>query len=170
MTQNYELQNVLDCCINYSNLEYECLKKKRYRMYQFVVKELSLDNKVYFCTFTFKDEYLVNNMFDRKEFVSWLNREMKLKCRLYVDYGKDYNRIHLHGFCSTQRIIINGNNEKSYGNNEHFELSKYGYTKFIRIRANDKKLQKTFVKYTIDYSIKDNKEFRMICVNPKVML
>lgn len=168
--ENYDLQVALDCCINYANKEYDCLKKKRDRMYKFVVNELSLENKVYFCTFTFKDEYLINNMFDRKEFVQWLNRKMKLKCRLYIDYGDDYDRVHLHGFCSTSRYIKNGNRKKRYGNYNHFELSQYGHTKFIRIRPNDKNLQKTFVKYTIDYSIKDNIKFRMICVNPKIML
>lgn len=164
------LQNVLDCCVNYSNKEYDCLKKKRDRMYKFIIKELSLCNKVYFCTFTFKNEYLENNMFDRKKFVDWLNRTIKLKCRLYVDYGTDFNRIHLHGFCSTQRIIKNGNNNCFYGNKEHFELSKFGYTKFIRLSPKDKNLHKTFIKYTIDYSIKDNIKFRMISVNPKVMI
>lgn len=169
MSQIESLQTALFCCENYASREYESLKKKRDRMYKFIVKELSLDNKIYFCTFTFKDEFLTENMFNRSQFVKWLNRDMKLKCRLYVDYGEDYNRIHLHGFCSTQRIIKNGNKNKPYGNKEHCELSKYGHTKFIRIKPNDKNLQKTFVKYTIDYSIKDNIKFKMICVNPKIM-
>ena len=61
--KNYDLQKVLDACINYDNMLYESLKKKRERMYKFVINSLSLDNKVYFCTFTFNNDYLINNNF-----------------------------------------------------------------------------------------------------------
>lgn len=159
--ENYELQVALNSCVNYANREYDSLRKKRERMFKFVIDSLTLKNKVYFCTFTFNNDYLENNNFNRKQFVDWLNRNVKLKCRLYADYGDKNGRFHLHGFCSTQRII-------KKDSLSHKELSYFGHTRFILI--NNKKNDDIYnlVKYAVDYSVKENIKFKMIRVEPKV--
>lgn len=155
------IQNAIDLCLNYSLKINDRVKKKKKRLKDYLKKEIEKKHKIYFVTFTFKNEFVSFTKKIRREFTDYLSKENGLSGRLFFELGNETNRLHLHGFISTDRYFSSSNKQSN--------LEKFGWTKFERVDTKED-LNRTIGYITNYFVYNDMLSIRPIVLKPKIRL
>lgn len=134
--------------------EYDNIRKKKERIFKWLLyhkKILSFrqnyinpNDRIYYATFTFKSEKLNNNEFKQDSFIKYLIRNNVKGYWLNKDFGDDFQRIHLHGFIYTDKILHNDS------------INKYGWVKLKNVSKESIEEEESIVNYISNYVIKNN--------------